>query len=698
MKRFSLFIFFNCASCIIHCAFSQNPLVKMWDKKCGGLSADLLYCFMQTSDQGYLLGGLTGSGIGGDKTEAAWGTSIDDFWVVKMDSLGNKQWDRDLGGLDWDELQCLDQCSDGGFIVGGWSESNTGGNKTQSGQGSYDYWIVKLDANGNQQWDKDYGGTSMDVLQSIKKTRDGGYILGGWSYSGVGGDKSQPVWAGVDYWIIKTDSLGNKVWDKDFGGTGNDYLFSIQQTTDGGFIMGGYSDSNISGDKTQNIQGGLGGYDYWILKTDSLGNKLWDRDFGGSYHDQLKTVQQTTDGGYILGGISYSDADGDKTEPNWSPGFGDFWMVKTDANGIKQWDKDFGGTGYEDELGDISQTNDRGYLLSGVSYSGIGGNKTESNMGIEQGWIVKTDSLGNKQWDKTIFTPDHEERGMAIQTKDFCYAFANFSAAFGGYKTQIPWNGGADYWIVKFCDSTLVPDAAFTSPHLLCPGTCTDFVNVSYNASSFQWFFPGATITTSTDANPSGICYNTPGQYDVQLIASSANGSDTLLLTNYITVYPPPPPQSITQSGDTLFAIAGSASYQWYFNTNIISGATDYFYVAPQSGDYNIVATDANGCEVEAAIFNVVADVLSTVDNGLLTIFPNPVENQFTIYNAQFTISTAVEISVYNVLGEKVLAFPSLAFGEGQGGEADVSKLPPGLYYLQITSSEKSFRTRFVKQ
>ena len=158
-----------------------------------------------------------------------------------------------------------------------------------------------------------------------------------------------------------------------------------------------------------------------------------------------------------------------------------------------------------------------------------------------------------------------------------------------GDKTQATATLGefvCDYWIVKFCDSTQSL-SLFTAPAVLCPGTCTDFTNLSLNATSYQWSFPGATPDTSTAVNPTNICYTNSGSYDVQLIATNANGSDTLLLTNYITVYPSPPPQSITQNGDTLFAIAGAGIYHWYLNGNIISGATDYFYVATSSGDYN---------------------------------------------------------------------------------------------------------------
>jgi hypothetical protein len=227
-----------------------------------------------------------------------------------------------------------------------------------------------------KQWDKRFGGTNDDKLLSFQQTTDGGYILGGYSFSGISGDKTQNLWGNVDYWIVKTDSLGNKEWDKDFGGTDDDVLFSIQQTVEGGYILGGVSKSNISGDKTQNS---YGNYDYWIVKTDSLGNKQWDKDFGGTDDDELNSIRQTTDGGYILVGYSLSDSSGDKTQDLW--GGWDYWIVKTDSLGNKQWEKDFGGTDF-DFLISIQQTADGGYILAGYSFSGISGNKTQNSWGL----------------------------------------------------------------------------------------------------------------------------------------------------------------------------------------------------------------------------------------------------------------------------------------------------------------------------
>lgn len=260
------------------------------------------------------------------------------------------------------------------------------------------------------------------------------------------------------------------------------------------------------------------------------------------------------------------------------------------------------------------------------------------------------------------------------------------------------WN--AYYFVddVEVTELSQPPVALFSAANHLCPGTCIDFNNLSVNGNSYIWNFQGGNPSTSTDVNPANICYNTPGNYPVQLIATNANGSDTLTLANYITVYPFPSPQGISQSGDTLFAIAGAGTYQWYFNGTQINGATDYFYVAPASGDYNVVATDGNGCEVEAAIFDVVAGVHGVAGKGQLAVFPNPVLDKCTIQNTDFTMGTPTEISIYDMLGGKLYSasdgFPSVS------GEltVDCRFLRAGMYWLEVSSPEKTYRIKFIRQ
>ncbi len=279
---------------------------------------------------------------------------------------------------------------------------------------------------------------------------------------------------------------------------------------------------------------------------------------------------------------------------------------------------------------------------------------------------------------------------------------AFFSIGGKGYIGMGAEGSNFDFW--EYCPDSIcagvLPVAIFSAANHICPGTCLNFNNLSTNATSYEWTFPGATPSVSTDINPANICYNTSGSYDVQLIATNSSGSDTLLLHNYIIVYPAPPPQGIQQSGDTLFANIGATTYQWYFNGTLIPAATDYFYVAQASGDYNVVATDANGCEVEAAIFSVIAAVLpSPLGEGSgVRLYPNPVVDKLEITGSFLKDKKEINISIYNLIGEKVLAVSPLSLGRGVGGEADVSALPSGMYYLQVSSATTNFRTKFIKQ
>jgi len=678
-----LSIYYNC--------FGQNNLVKKWDYRFGGTIADNLTGLVVTKDGGYILGGWSASGIGGDKTQATHGAF--DYWIVKLDSLGNKQWDKDFGGTSGNTLSSLQQTKDGGYILGGTSSSGIGGDKTQATQGSYDYWIIKLDSLGIKQWDKDFGGTDHDELFSLQQTMDGGYILGGWSLSGIGGDKTQNTVSSVDYWIIKTDSLGVKQWDKDFGGTANDYLYSLQETQDGGYILGGWSNSGIGGDKTQATQGS---YDYWIVKTDSLGNKQWDKDFGGTDVDYLYFVLQTKNEGYLLGGFSGSGIGGDKTQASY--GNFDWWIVRTDSLGNKQWDKDYGGNSGE-EFGNICSANDGGFALAGTSYSYIGGTKTENNLGPEQTWVVKIDSLGNKQWDKTIFTNGHDEAGYVVQTKDGCYAFANYTdAGIGGYKTQAI-QGNVDYWIVKFCDTTQsLPHASFTSSDTsFCTefGQCISFFDHSTgNPTSWQWQFTGANPSSSNQQNPTNICYTIPGTYPVTLVVSNGTITDTLNVSPLILYGTTPPPPTITvRGGDTLVS-SHCSSYQWYLNGSPITGATDSFYVAHQGGTYAVQITDSTGgCNSISNGFALGLEELT--GNGDIIIYPNPA-SQSVVISWPSAVGGNKDISIINVLGEKVYGEQQQIANSKLQLVLNFSSLTNGIYFLKIESGEAMIIKKFV--
>ncbi len=437
--------------------FTQ-PVLYQWDYRYGGIGDEWLYEFKPTMDAGYILAGFSYSGISGDKSQASWGDR--DYWLVKTNSMGILEWEQRYGGSSSDILHCTYHTADGGFIAGGMSNSPVSGNKTEGLMGSFDYWIVKTDALGNIEWDKRYGGTSSDDLRSIYQTNDGGYLLAGRSLSGIGGHKTEANYGTGDWWIIKIDATGTLEWEKSYGGSGDEYFVGVVQTTDGGYLLTGDSNSGISGDKTMVSKGFT---DYWIIKTDASGNVLWDKSYGGNSIDILYNMIPTSDNGFMLAGISWSSATGDKTQPCW--GMNDYWLVKIDAVGNLEWEKDFGGIDIEETMGNVIQTLDGGYLVNGVTYSDISGNKTELNLGYRQQWAVKTDAAGNLLWEKTIFTNDQDFNGFVAETDSGCYTFASFTpAGIGGYKTQPSW-GSNDYWMVKFCSEPVLLPVELISFH-----------------------------------------------------------------------------------------------------------------------------------------------------------------------------------------------------------------------------------------
>jgi hypothetical protein len=415
-----------------------------WQNTIGGNNYDQPHSIQQTVDGGFIIGGFSRSSISGDKTENCFGI-LDDFWIVKTDGNGNIQWQNTIGGSNNEYLYytSLRQTADGGYILGGFSKSDISGDKTEDCLGLYDYWIVKTDSLGTIQWQNTIGGSLDDLLYSVEQTPDGGYIFGGSSESNISGDKTENCFGGMDYWIVKTDAFGNILWQNTIGGSNNDYLMSLRQTSDGGYILGGTSKSNISGDKTENS---LGQEDYWVVKTDAIGNIQWQNTIGGSSGDYLYSVELTAEGGYILGGISVSNISGDKTEN--SLGNYDFWIVKTDSTGNIHWDNTLGGNG-DDQLYSMYQTIDNGFILGGYSISNISSDKTENSLGEEDYWVVKTDASGNIEWQNTIGGNDLDKLQSIGLTLDGGYILCGSSSSNISSDKAENCLGFYDYWIVK---------------------------------------------------------------------------------------------------------------------------------------------------------------------------------------------------------------------------------------------------------
>ncbi|QMU31038.1 T9SS type A sorting domain-containing protein [Adhaeribacter radiodurans] len=416
---------------------------KVWDKTITGDSDDRLMEVMATPDGGFLLGGNSYSDIGYDKTGESRG--VDDYWVVKLDSTGTQVWDNTFGGASTDNIYSLALTQDGGYLLGGYSDSGVQGDKTASGKGGSDLWIIKVDANGAKVWDKTFGSRTYDYFADLIALPGGGYMLGGTTSGGIGGDKTQITRGGQDYWVVKINETGNKVWDRTFGGKNSDELQTLLSTPDGGYLLGGSSFSGISGEKSA---AGKGERDYWVVKVeeDNFLDAQWNFRYGGSGKDGFATLIRTADSGFLFGGSSSSDNSGDRTQP--TRGKSDFWIVKTDESGKKIWDRRYGGPS-DDYLNSVIQTVDGGYLLGGTSLSGVGGDKTQAGRGERDYWVIKVNSEGVKVWDKRFGGSGVDDLKQVFQLPSGRYILAGTSnSTANGDKTQGT-RGGQDYWVIK---------------------------------------------------------------------------------------------------------------------------------------------------------------------------------------------------------------------------------------------------------
>ncbi len=364
---------------------SHNPMsATYFAKTYGGAYWDVAFSVQQTSDGGYIVAGETNS------FSASY---YSDVFLVKTDANGNISWAKTYRGTDWDVAFSVQQTSDGGYIVVGYTES--------FGAGNGDIFLIKTDANGNIQWAKTYGGIDDDTAFSVHQTSDGGYIVAGWTTSfGAGGR---------DVFLVKTDANGNIQWAKTYGGTSGDLAYSVQQTSDGGYIVAGTTWSF-----------GAGGDDIFLIKTDASGNIQWAKTYGGTGYEEASSVQQTSDGGYIVAGYTGSF------------GFGDILLIKTDANGNIIWAKTYGGIDHE-EASSVHQTSDGGYIVAG--YTGSFG------AGAVDIFLIKTDANGNLIWAKTYGGISDDMAPSVQHTSDGGYIVGGFTGSFGA--------GSADILLIK---------------------------------------------------------------------------------------------------------------------------------------------------------------------------------------------------------------------------------------------------------
>ncbi|MCD4702169.1 MAG: hypothetical protein K8S24_09980 [Candidatus Aegiribacteria sp.] len=338
----------------------------LWTKTFGGVSIDWGESVNQTTDGGYIITGATQS----------FGAGSADVYLIKTDANGNTLWTTTIGGADDDEGYSVQQTTDGGYIITG---------STQSfGAGSADVYLIKTDASGDTLWTTTIGGVDSDIGGFVQQTTDEGYILTGFTNSyGAGSD---------DVYLIKTDSSGNTLWTKTYGGADSDHGYYVQQTTDGGYILAGYAESI-----------GAGGNDVYLIKTTSCGSVLWEKTFGGTGNDVGESVQQTTDGGYILTGFTNS----------YGAGSYDVYLIKTNSSGDTLWTKTIGGAEY-DRCNSVQQTTDGGYILGGLTVSYGAGSSDVYLIKLDPETGIEVESGGSPQLTLESICPNPFSSDLSI--------------------------------------------------------------------------------------------------------------------------------------------------------------------------------------------------------------------------------------------------------------------------------------------
>ena len=425
-------------------SLAENARAQViWEKTFGGSGKETVYSIAPVAGD-FLVSGYSSSINSGTKTSTNFGDN--DFWLMKIDGNGNKLWEQTYGGSSKDYALQVMPLNDGNTLLAGYSSSSISGNKTnESVNYSYDYWVVKVNSSGTKLWDKVYGGDQSEALYDAVSTSDGGFVLSGISYSSPSGNKTSPKFGGEDFWLVKIDANGNKLWDASYGGTADDRPEMVLQTPDSGYLIGGYSLSGISGNKTTSSFGPSGTPDYWLVKVDANGNKLWDKTFGGSGNDLGQSLVATSDGAYIFGGYSSSLQNGTKTATNY--GNYDAWLIKMDSFGNEIWQKTYGGSSNEFSLKRLIADTQGGAIVVAASDSGISGNKSIQNFSNFDYWVFRIDAAGNKLWEQEIGGSGADTPMEIVATKSGYLIGGMSDSGVSGNKMTAAY-GDLDVWLV----------------------------------------------------------------------------------------------------------------------------------------------------------------------------------------------------------------------------------------------------------
>lgn len=371
----------------------------------GGSKNESAQSIVATDDGGFVVAGFTQSNDGDVQGKT---NENFDFWILKINAQNDIEWQKTIGGSSTDKANDIIKTSDGGFAILGYSESNDG--NTTLNAGSKDFWIVKLDISGNIVWQKSLGYSGNDFGVSLTETKDKGLLIVGeldvTASGGQGNSKTSSRHAGGDFWAIKLNVLGEKQWSKYYGGSFTDTPRGIVETDEGNFIIVGSSDS-----KDVDVSNNKGTYDFWIIKIDAVGKLIWEKNFGGKEIDEARGIVKSEDGNYLVVGDTRS-SDGNITNQK---GAADVWVIKINESGNLLWQKSYGGSSF-DVARSISKTKNNQFIIAGSSRS------TDIDVKINQGqndvWMLKIDNNGQLLWQKSVGGTEIDFAYDAVELKN----------------------------------------------------------------------------------------------------------------------------------------------------------------------------------------------------------------------------------------------------------------------------------------
>jgi hypothetical protein len=346
-------------------------------------------------------------------------------------------WVKTIGGSKNDQANSVVNTNDGGYAILGFTQSNDG-DVTDKSNNSFDYWLIKYDINNQLEWSKTYGGSLDDRGNSLIQTQDGGFLITGESNSN---DEDASSNSGLyDFWVIKINYSGIIEWEKSIGFSGSDKANSVIQTADNGFLVTGVLDVTASNGEGNTKLNRHAGGDYWAIRLSQDGKVLWSKYFGGSLSDTPYDAIETADKGFLLVGTS----DSSNVDINNNLGSYDYWVVKIDAFGIKEWEKSFGGSEIDEAYGIVS-TLDGNYVIVGNTRSND--KNVTNNNGDADLWLIKITPEGNLLWQKNFGGLSFEIGRSVFKTQDNGFLISGSSRSIQGDLTSN--NGQNDAWVFK---------------------------------------------------------------------------------------------------------------------------------------------------------------------------------------------------------------------------------------------------------